>query len=78
MSIPEHLIKDLPDPEAVVQFVRRFEEMQPSSYRKLLKNEALLSDVLSISVGSPQRGDQSAERPLAGRLGAEGAAPRRP
>jgi glutamate-ammonia-ligase adenylyltransferase len=53
MSIPDHLIQDLPDPEAVVQFVRRFEEMQPSSYRKLLKNEALLSDVLTLVSYSP-------------------------
>ena len=53
MSIPDHLIQDLPDPEAVIQFVRRFEEMQPSSCRKLLKNEALLSDVLTLVSYSP-------------------------
>ncbi|MEO5859699.1 MAG: hypothetical protein ABIR33_12200 [Pyrinomonadaceae bacterium] len=53
MSIPDHLIRDLPDPEAVVQFARRFEEMQPSSYRRLLKNEALVSDVLTLVSYSP-------------------------
>ncbi len=53
MSIPDHLIKDLPDPEAVVQFVRRFEEMQPASHRKLLRDEALLSDVLTLVSYSP-------------------------
>lgn len=53
MNIPDHLIRDLPDPEAVVQFVRRFEETQPSSYRKLSKNEALLSDVLTLVSYSP-------------------------
>ena len=53
MSIPEHLIKDLPDPEATVQFMQRFEETQALSYRKLLKNEALLSDVLTLVSYSP-------------------------
>ena len=53
MSIPDHLIKDLPDPDAAVQFVRRFEEAQPATYRKLLKNEALLSDVVTLVSYSP-------------------------
>ncbi|MEQ1763052.1 MAG: hypothetical protein ABL984_07900 [Pyrinomonadaceae bacterium] len=53
MSIPDHLIKDLPDPEAAIQFARRFEEMQLSSYRKLLKDEALLSDILTLVSYSP-------------------------
>ncbi|MDI1242231.1 MAG: glutamine-synthetase adenylyltransferase, partial [bacterium] len=53
MSIPEHLTRHLPDPEAVEQFVRRFQEIQPSSYRRLLNNEALLSDVLTLVSYSP-------------------------
>ena len=53
MSIPEHLIRDLPDIEAVHQFARRLEETQPSSFRKLLKNDALLSDVLTLVSYSP-------------------------
>ncbi len=53
MSIPDHLIIDLPDPDAAVQFIRRFEEVQPSSYRRLLKNEALLSDVITLVSYSP-------------------------
>lgn len=53
MSIPEHLLRDLPDTGAVVQFVRRFEETQPSAFKKLLKNEALLSDVITLVAYSP-------------------------
>jgi glutamate-ammonia-ligase adenylyltransferase len=53
MSIPDHLIRDLPDVDAVVQFARRFEEIQPTHYRKLLKNDALLSDVLTLVSFSP-------------------------
>lgn len=53
MSLPEHLIRDLPDIDAVFQFAGRFEETQPSHYRKLLKNDALLSDVLTLVSYSP-------------------------
>ena len=53
MSIPEHLIRDLPDPEAVHQFVYRFGETHPSQLKKLLRNEALLSDVLTLVAYSP-------------------------
>ncbi|HEX6278597.1 MAG TPA: hypothetical protein VFZ49_01160 [Pyrinomonadaceae bacterium] len=53
MSVPKHLIDDLPDPEAAVQFLGRLEETQASHYRKLIKNEALLSDVLTLVAFSP-------------------------
>lgn len=53
MSVPEHLMRDLPDPEAVVQFVRRFEETHPTPYKKLFKDDALLSDVLTLVSYSP-------------------------
>lgn len=53
MSVPQHLIDDLPDPEAAVQFLGRLEETQPSHHRKLIKNEALLSDVLTLAAYSP-------------------------
>ena len=53
MSIPEHLIRDLPDPEAVHQFVDRLGETHTSQLKKLLRNEALLSDVLTLVAYSP-------------------------
>jgi glutamate-ammonia-ligase adenylyltransferase len=53
MSIPEHLLRDLPDAEAAIQFAGRFEETQGSQFRKLLKNDALLSDVLTLVSYSP-------------------------
>ena len=53
MSIPEHLIRDLPDAEAANQFVYRLGETHPSQMRKLLRNEALLSDVLTLVAYSP-------------------------
>lgn len=53
MNLPEHLIRDLPDVDAAVQFAGRFEETQPSQFRKLLKNDALLSDVLTLVSYSP-------------------------
>ena len=53
MSAPEHLINDLPDPESALRFLDRIAAEQPSSSRKLLKNEALLSDVLTLVAYSP-------------------------
>ena len=53
MSIPEHLIRDLPDVDAVHQFADRLEETQPSHHRKLVKKDALLSDVITLVSYSP-------------------------
>ena len=53
MSIPDHLIKDLPDPEAASQFVDRLKDAHAADHRKLLKNEALLSDILTLVAYSP-------------------------
>jgi [glutamine synthetase] adenylyltransferase / [glutamine synthetase]-adenylyl-L-tyrosine phosphorylase len=53
MSIPIHLIRDLPDAEAAHQFIDRLGETHPSPLRKLLRNEALLSDILTLVAYSP-------------------------
>ena len=47
MSIPEHLIRDLPDPEAAVRFFELLSTDEPLLARKLLKNDALLSDTFT-------------------------------
>lgn len=53
MSVPEHLIRDLPDPIAVGQFADRFAHDHPSRFRLLSRNSALLSDVLTLAAYSP-------------------------
>src|SRR5688572_3443485 len=53
MSAPEHLINDLPDPESALRFLERIGSDHPSFSRKLPKNEALLSDVLTLVAYSP-------------------------
>ena len=53
MSVPEHLIKELPDPESALRFLDRVAEDHASASRKLLKNGALLSDVLTLVAYSP-------------------------
>ena len=53
MTAPEHLISNLPDPESARRFLDRLAADQPSVSRRLLKNEALLSDVLTLVAYSP-------------------------
>ena len=53
MSAPEHLINDLADRESALRFLERLAADHPSASRKLLKNEALLSDVLTLVAYSP-------------------------
>ena len=53
MSVPEHLINDLPDPESALRFLDRIAADHPSAFRRLSKNEALLSDVLTLVAYSP-------------------------
>lgn len=47
------LIQDLPDAAAAQRFLDDVERIQPSHFAKLLKNEPLLSDVLTIAAFSP-------------------------
>lgn len=49
----EHLIRDLPDPEAARRFLGQLEAQHPSHSAKLFRNEGLLSDVLTIVTFSP-------------------------
>jgi len=52
MSMPEkieYLIKNLPDAESARRFYLQFAEKFPVEIKKLLKNEALLSDVLTLA-----------------------------
>lgn len=53
MSKAEFLIRDLPDPESAQRFLDQLSEKHPSQSAKLLKNEALLSDVLTLVSFSP-------------------------
>lgn len=53
MTIEGHIIEDLPDPESAGRFVSQLEEKHPSVALKLAKNEALLSDVLTLAAFSP-------------------------
>lgn len=56
MSLPEKiesLTKDLPDAEGSRRFYVQFAEKFPAEGQKLLKNEALLSDVLTLASFSP-------------------------
>ncbi len=49
----DSLIRDLPEPEAARRFLEQFREKNPSQNNKLLKNEGLLSDVLTLVSFSP-------------------------
>ncbi|CAN5368001.1 hypothetical protein BH20ACI2_BH20ACI2_22090 [soil metagenome] len=49
----EHLIRDLPDPEAARRFLSQLAEQHPSQLAKLLRDYGLLSDVLAIVSFSP-------------------------
>jgi glutamate-ammonia-ligase adenylyltransferase len=53
MSNLDSLIRDLPDAEAARRFLDQFAEKNPSQNNKLLKNEGLLSDVLTLVSFSP-------------------------
>ncbi|HEV7645833.1 MAG TPA: hypothetical protein VGO50_17975 [Pyrinomonadaceae bacterium] len=46
-------IKDLPDAEGVRRFFERLEQSAPREAQRLVKNEALLSDVLTLAAYSP-------------------------
>jgi [glutamine synthetase] adenylyltransferase / [glutamine synthetase]-adenylyl-L-tyrosine phosphorylase len=53
MTNTDDLIRDLPDPGSAQRFLVQFAEKHPSHSRKLLKNGALLSDVLTLVSYSP-------------------------
>ncbi len=46
-------IRDLPDPNSARLFLERLEKEQPRSHQKLLKQPALLADVLALAAWSP-------------------------
>ena len=48
-----HLTSDLPDPESALRFLSLFEERHPREKAKLLKNDGLLSDILTLASYSP-------------------------
>lgn len=49
----EKLIRDLPDPDAAARFLGQLAEQHPSQHAKLLKQDGLLSDVLTLVSFSP-------------------------
>lgn len=53
MKREEQLVRDLPDPDASRRFLGQIAESHPSHSARLLKNEALLSDVLTLVSFSP-------------------------
>src|SRR5688500_14429211 len=53
MTNVENLISSLPDAEAARRFLKQFAETQPAQSAKLLKMDALLSDVLTLVSYSP-------------------------
>lgn len=53
MNRADLLVHELPDPEAASRFLQQLSEQQPSQAAKLLKNDALLSDVLTLASISP-------------------------
>ncbi len=53
MKRTEQLIQDLPDPDEARRFLGQLAENHPSEHIKLLKNEGLLSDVLTLVSFSP-------------------------
>jgi glutamate-ammonia-ligase adenylyltransferase len=50
---PEFLLRDLPDQHSARLFVERLAKEQPRAYQGLLKQPALLSDVLALAAWSP-------------------------
>ncbi len=59
----EELISDLPSPEAARRFFDQFSERNPSQTKKLLKNDALFSDVLALASYSPLLGTTLTQSP---------------
>lgn len=53
MTNLDSLIRDLPETEAARRFLDQFAEKNPSQNNKLLKNEGLLSDILTLVSYSP-------------------------
>jgi glutamate-ammonia-ligase adenylyltransferase len=53
MEIKESLFKDLPDAESARRFLQQFTEKHSFQAKKLLKNEGLLSDILTLASFSP-------------------------
>ena len=53
MTKIESLVKDLPDAESATRFLKQFSERNPSHGTKLLTNDGLLSDVLTLASYSP-------------------------
>jgi len=53
MTNLESLIRDLPDAESSQRFLDQFGEKNPAQKNKLLKNEGLLSDILTLVSYSP-------------------------
>jgi len=53
MSQLNSLIRDLPDAESARRFLDQFGEKNPAQNNKLLKNEGLLSDILTLVSFSP-------------------------
>jgi len=53
MSDIASLIKDLPEAEGAQRLFERLEQTRPQELQKLLKNEGLLSDVLTLAAYSP-------------------------
>ncbi|MEO6654492.1 MAG: hypothetical protein ABIO36_00265 [Pyrinomonadaceae bacterium] len=53
MKRVEELIRDLPDPHSARRFLDQLSENHPMQSEKLLKNEGLLSDVLTLVSFSP-------------------------
>lgn len=49
----DSLISDLPDADGARRFLEQFGEKNPAQKNKLLKNEGLLSDVLTLAAYSP-------------------------
>ena len=49
----EFLLRDLPDANSARLFVERLENEQPRAYQNLLKQPALLADVLALAAWSP-------------------------
>lgn len=52
----ESFLRDLPDPDGANRFFGQLRERNPSEANKLLKNSALLSDVLTLASYSPLLG----------------------
>ena len=50
---PEFLLRDLPDPNSARLFLERFAKEQPRAHQNLLKQPALLADVLALAAWSP-------------------------